>query len=77
MNFESKEVAKFQIGRNPLGSGDFEVYDTASSEDEAVAKYAKMVSGNDPVSNPEQIYIYEAGAKAPRMDLMEKVQIAE
>lgn len=63
---ESKEKAKFEIGRRTVH--EFEPYAIAETEVEATAKWREMVGANG-VSNPDEIRIFEVGGKQPRTDL--------
>lgn len=66
--FESKEKPKFEIVRS--NAGEFETYDAASTEEEAIAKYLEAIRS---VSNPSEITIYEFGNKNKnRSDLVKK-----
>lgn len=66
----SQEKPRFQIGR--WTTHNFEVYETASTEEEAVFKFRKMIAGGNPVSNPEEIRIFEKDGSSPRKDLEDK-----
>ena len=56
----------FEIGRQDAGLN-FEVYESAATEEEAVIKYREQVSR---VSDPGEIIIFEKGSKKTRKDLM-------
>ena len=60
----SKEKPKFQIGRQTVH--EFEVYETASTDGEAMLAFRKQIAS---VSSPEQIRIFEVDGSQPRRDL--------
>lgn len=63
-------MTKFQIGRRT--EHEFEPYEIVDTEEEAIIAFRKMI---ETVASPEEIRIFEEGAKQPRRDLEEKIEV--
>jgi hypothetical protein len=69
LKVENSETPKFEIGR--LGAHEFDPYDTAKTEEEAVDKFLKLVSS---LASPTELAIFNISdePQKPREDLMKK-----